>query len=416
MMSHIINLLLDIFPNKDVAHVLGLFLFFAILICLSWMANVIAKKFILSAVTAIIRKSRTRWDDMLLERHVFTRLSHLAPILIINIVVDLVLPVADYPELINYIHKGVFLYVVFVGLFVVDAFLNGLIDIYNTFEISKTRPIKGYIQVVKIILWIFVILLIIATILNKALSGLVLGLGGLTAVLLFVFKDSILGLVAGIQLSANDMIRLGDWLEMPSRGADGDVVEISLNTVKVRNWDKTITTLPTYALISESFKNWRGMSESGGRRIKRSINLDMSSIRFCDDEMLERLKKIHFLEGYLNQKQIEIEQYNIKNNINLSIAVNGRHLTNIGVFRAYIKAYLKNHPKIHNDMTFIVRQLPSGSTGLPMEIYVFSNDQVWANYEEIQSDIFDHLLAIVSEFDLRVFQNPTGFDLSKLSK
>jgi miniconductance mechanosensitive channel len=236
----------------------------------------------------------------------------------------------------------------------------------------------------------------------------------LAAVLLLVFRDTILGFVASIQLSANNMVKPGDWIEMPSHNADGTVLDISLNTVKVQNWDKTIATVPTYALVSESFRNWKGMEESGGRRIKRSINIDMNSVRFVDDELAEKFKKIHLLKAYVESREEEILKYNEENKIDGSILVNGRRMTNLGTFRKYVEEYLRKHPKIHNDMTFLVRQLQPDERGLPIEIYVFSNDQAWANYETIQADIFDHILAVIPEFELRVFQNPSGRDFQNL--
>ncbi|MFW5886783.1 MAG: mechanosensitive ion channel family protein, partial [Bacteroidota bacterium] len=240
------------------------------------------------------------------------------------------------------------------------------------------------------------------------------GMGALAAVLMLVFKDSILGLVAGIQISAYDMVRIGDWIEMPSHNADGDVIDISLNTVKVQNWDKTITTIPTYALVSESFYNWRGMQEAGGRRIKRNISIDMKSVKFCTKEMLEKFKKIQYLKSYIEDKEKELLEFNKKNNVDEYILVNGRRLTNIGVFRKYLEAYLRNHPHIHKNMTFLVRHLQPTDRGIPVEIYVFANDTVWANYEGIQADIFDHVLAVIPEFGLRVFQSPSGDDFQKM--
>ena len=231
---------------------------------------------------------------------------------------------------------------------------------------------------------------------------------------MFIFKDAILGFVAGIQLSANRMVANGDWIEMPKYGANGNIIEIALTTVKVQNWDKTITTIPTYALITESFKNWRGMSESGGRRIKRAISMDMNTIQFCTEDMLERFSKIQYISDYIKEKTIELQENNKLEQVDHSSIVNGRRMTNIGTFRAYVKAYLTNHPMINKDMTFLIRQLEPTEHGLPIEIYVFSKDQNWANYEGIQSDIFDHVLAVVPEFDLQVFQSPTGMDFNKL--
>ncbi len=239
-------------------------------------------------------------------------------------------------------------------------------------------------------------------------------MGGLTAVTMLVFRDSILGFIASIQLTGTDMIRVGDWIEMESHGADGDVIEISIHSVRVRNWDKTITTIPTYSLISNPFKNWRGMSESGGRRIKRSLNLDMTSIRFLSDAELEKMAEIQLLTEYIKARQEEIRQYNQEHGVDQASTVNGRTQTNVGVFRAYIKAWLKENPKIHKNMTFLIRQLQPCPAGLPIQIYVFSADQVWANYETIQADIFDHLIAVLPEFGLRIFQQPSGYDFRGL--
>jgi len=301
------------------------------------------------------------------------------------------------------------------GLFAFNGFLNAVVDIYNTFEIAREKPIKGYVQISMIIISIFGGIFALSTLLNRSPWPLLSGLGAMTAILLLIFKDSILGLVASIQLSVNDMVRIGDWIEMPKFNADGDVIDVSLHTVKVRNWDKTITTIPAYALIADSFKNWRGMSESGGRRIKRAINIDMTSVKFCTPEMLDRYEKFQLLTDHVRSKRKEIAEYNAAHSIDTSELINGRNLTNIGTFRNYLVAYLRHHPKIHNDMTFLVRQLPAGEHGLPIEVYVFSNDQAWANYEAIQADIFDHILAILPEFDLRVFQQPSGNDVRALT-
>jgi len=238
----------------------------------------------------------------------------------------------------------------------------------------------------------------------------------MAAVLILVFKDTILGLVASIQLSANKMVNVGDWISMPKYNADGDVMDISLNTVKVQNWDKTIATIPTYALVSESFNNWKGMEESGGRRIKRSISIDMNSISFLTGDQIAKFRKYHLLKDYINTKEKEIEAFNTSLELDDDTVTNGRRMTNLGTFRKYLENYLHNHPKIHQNMTFLVRHLQPTEKGIPMEIYVFSNDQAWANYEAIQSDIFDHILAIMPEFGLRVFQNPTGDDFQKLAK
>jgi miniconductance mechanosensitive channel len=268
--------------------------------------------------------------------------------------------------------------------------------------------------VVKIIFYAAAVIMIISIFSGKAPSLLLGGLGAMAAVLILVFKDTILGFVASIQLSANKMVNVGDWISMPKYNADGDVIDISLNTVKVQNWDKTIATIPTYALVSESFNNWKGMEESGGRRIKRSINIDMNSVGFLDAEQIEKFRKYYLLKDYINRKEKEISEFNKSLKLEGDQVTNGRKMTNLGTFRKYLEEYLKQHPKIHQDMTFLVRHLQPSDKGLPIEIYVFSNDQAWANYEAIQADIFDHILAIIPEFGLRVFQNPTGSDFRRL--
>jgi len=257
---------------------------------------------------------------------------------------------------------------------------------------------------------------IIAIIIGKNPMSLLVGLGASAAVLMLVFKDTILGLVASVQLSANNMVKPGDWIEMPSRNADGTVLEITLNTVKVQNWDRTISTIPTYAMVSESFHNWKGMEESDGRRIKRSVFIDKKSVSFCSDEMLERFRKIHILKEYIDEKTAEIKQYNEERGIDSSIPVNGRRLTNIGVFRKYMELYLKNNPKINQEATCMVRQLQPTERGIPMEIYCFSNEKTWVLYEGVQADIFDHVFAIVPEFGLKLFQNPSGDDFRALTQ
>jgi miniconductance mechanosensitive channel len=376
---------------------------------LSIFANFITTKVVLRVISLLINSNKFKWDTVLLEREVFHRLSHIVPAIIIYSFAS-----AFTEQMTIIIQRFSSAYIVLIGMSVVDALLNSVDDIYRNYELSRNKPIKGYLQVTKISVYIIGGIVVIATIIGQSPLFLLSGIGALTAVILLVFKDSLLGLVAGIQLSSNDMIRLGDWIEMPKYGANGDVIDISLNTVKVENSDKTITTIPTYALVSDSFKNWRGMTESGGRRITRSVYIDITSIAFCTDEMLEEFEKIDCLTDYIRNKRHEIIHYNLENNIDTSYSVNSRRLTNIGIFRAYIQSYLKNHPKIHKDLVQLVRQLPPGEYGLPLNIYVFTNDTEWANYENIQSDIFDHLLAVVPQFGLRVFQKPTGYDIGRL--
>jgi miniconductance mechanosensitive channel len=373
-------------------------------IILAFVVAFITRKFLLAGVRYFVGRTGTQWDDFLLKRKFFTRLSHLAPAIVIYFTAHMFAPFDEVLQRFSNI------YMILAGLLAVMAFLSAVVDIYNSYDISRHKPIKGYVQVVKIILSGAVGVIVFAAVLGKSPWYFMGGLGAMTAVLILVFKDSILGLVAGIQLSANDMVGIGDWIEMPKYGADGDVIDVTLNTVKVQNWDKTITTIPAYALISDSFKNWQGMSESGGRRIKRSISIDMDSIRFCTPEMLDRFETFGVISDYIKTKRAEIEEFNSRLDADTSVVVNRRNLTNVGTFRAYIESYLRTHPKVHQSMTFLVRQLPPDEHGLPIEIYVFSNDQNWVSYEGIQSDIFDHLLAVVPMFDLAVFQMPSGSD------
>jgi miniconductance mechanosensitive channel len=385
-----------------------------VVLLLAVIVNFIAKHYILAAVSHIISRSKSKWDDAILHQRALNHLAHLAPALVIYVLTPVALEGLD--SSIAVIRGILQIYMLVILMLVVDSVLNAVEVIYQDFRASKEIPIKGFIQVLKIVVYFLTTVFIISILLNKTPVYLLSGVGALAAVLMLVFRDSILGFVAGIQLAANRMVSVGDWIEMPKYGADGDVLEVALTTVKVQNWDKTITTIPTYALISESFKNWRGMSESGGRRIKRSVSIDMSSIKFCDGEMLERFEKIQYISGYIEKKKNELQDFNQSMSVDNTSLVNGRRMTNIGTFRAYVQAYLQNHPAINQDMTFLIRQLPPTEFGLPIEIYVFSKDKVWANYEAIQADIFDHVLAVVTEFDLRVFQNPTGADFQVLSR
>lgn len=408
----------DLFQELGLSNRLSVFLETIIIVILvgilSWLSYIVARFFIDKIVTTIIRRTRFKWDDIFLESKVFRRLSHFAPAVVIYLMAGWALE--PYPGWLTFVQKLTFLYMIIAGMLFLFSFVNAWHKIYLTLPVSKHRHIKGYLQLLNIFIGVVAALIMISVIFEKDVTTLVAGLGAMAAVILLIFRDTILGLVASVQLSANKMLKIGDWISIPSRGADGTVTDISLNTVKVQNWDKTILTIPTYALVQESFQNWTGMEESGGRRIKRAIYIDIRSIGFLSREQIEKLKKIQILKGYIENKEQELRDFNKKHNIDDSVLVNGRRMTNVGTFRAYIQAYLQQHPKIHNDMTFLVRQLPTSEKGLPIEIYVFSNDQVWANYEAIQADIFDHLLAVVPEFGLRVFQNPTGDDFRLLTK
>lgn len=383
----------------------------AVLAVLAWATNVIAKRIILRFVQAAVKRSKIEWDDVLLETGVFTRLSHLAPALVINTFAPGVLGQSDV--VLTGVNDAVSLYLICIWLAVLFAVLNAVQRIAQHKSRTKGVPVKGFIQAVKLVAVVVSLILILAILLDKTPIYLFSGLGALTAVLMFVFKDAILGFVAGIQISANQMVRVGDWIEMPQSSADGDVIDVSLTTVKVQNWDKTITTIPTYDLISKSFRNWRGMSDSGGRRIKRNLCFDSNSIRFADEEQLERWSQIGFVRDHLAAKREEIAKDNEKLGDDANVLGNGRRLTNIGTFRAYTLNYLKNHAHIDQEKTLLVRQLQPTPHGLPLEIYCFVNNTAWAFYEGVQSDIFDHLLAVAKVFDLEVYQHPSGSDLSE---
>jgi miniconductance mechanosensitive channel len=399
--------------NENISEVFSVIFIILVIIAVSILANFITKKIILEIVKKIVKRTKSSWDDIFLNKKVFDKISQLIPILIIYYGIDVAFP--ESLKIVLVVQKICIIYLILLIYFVINSFLNAVNDIYRiTIGEKKGTSIKSFLQVIKILVAIIMLILILSLVFNKELTYIIGGLGAMTAVLMLVFQDTILGFVGGIQLTANDMVKIGDWIEMPGRNADGNVIEVSLNTVKVQNWDKTISTIPTYALVKESFNNWRGMEDSGGRRIKRSINIDMKSIKFCSPELLEKLSKIQLLSDYIIEKNKEIEEHNKKYNVNDDETINGRHLTNIGIFRKYLEAYLRNNDKINKDMTFLVRQLSPTAEGLPMEIYVFSNITQWVGYESVQSDIFDHVLAIIPEFELRVFQDPTGEDFCKI--
>jgi miniconductance mechanosensitive channel len=385
------------------------------LLIITFLAYFITKKILINIIRSFVNKTKVAWDDIILNQKILRRVSHLIPALIIYFFSKNGL--IEYPQISNFIQTGAYIYIILIGMLILDSFLTALNEIYSTLPASRERPIKGYIQSIKIVIFFIGVIVIISVIIGKSPTKLLASLGAIAAILILIFKDTILGLVSGIQLTANQMVKIGDWISMPSKNADGTVMEITLNTVKVQNWDRTITTIPTYSLISESFQNWKGMEESEGRRIARSVHVDLKSIKFCDHEMLEKFKRIKLIEKYIVDKQIEIEKYNKSLDLDDNDKVNRRNLTNIGVFRKYIELYLENHPKVHSKdsgYTLIVRHLQPTEMGLPIQIYCFSKDQAWADYEQVQADIFDHVLAVVPEFELSVYQNPTGEDFKQL--
>ena len=385
---------------------------FLLLVLIAYIVHWLTKFIVIRVIYRFVEKTKTDWDDFLLKHKVFESLSHLTSAMIFYFSVNF----SGIPEVTKAMTNFTYIYFVIIFVRTVSAILKAANDIYLTTTYSANRSIKGYIQLIMIFVYFIAVIFVISVVFDKSPLVLLTGLGAIAAVLLLVFKDTILGFVASIQLSANKMLKPGDWIEMPKHGANGTVIDISLNTVKVQNFDKTITTIPTYSLVSESFQNWAGMEDSDGRRIKRSINIDMKSVRFCDGPMLERFQRFMLISEYVKNKHVEIREFNQKLGIDDEMYPNGRRLTNLGIFRKYLEAYLKNNPNINTEMTFLVRQLQPTEMGLPMEIYVFSKNKDWGDYEGIQADIFDHILAVIPEFDLRIFQSPTGHDIQDLSE
>ena len=402
-----IEYLLPYLPQNPLLHSLAIL---GVLAVISLLAFYITEKIILTLLTRMFRKTSTDLDDILVNRNVFNRLAYLVPALIFYNFAYAA------PQFTVIIQRASLSLMALSGLLVINAFLSALSDIYEKTKYSERMHIKSYIQITKLIVNILGVVVIVAILIDKNVVWLLSGLGAMTAVLLLIFKDTILSLVASLQISSNDLFKIGDWIEAPQFGADGDVIDIALHAVKIQNWDKTISIIPTHKLIDSAFRNWRGMSESGGRRIKRSLFIDMNSIRLCTEEILEKFTHFELLKNYIEQKAKEVADHNKSNSINTAELINGRRLTNVGTFRAYIEAYLRNNSKIHPEMTFLIRQLEPTARGLPIQIYVFTNDTDWVRYEGIQADIFDHLLAIIPEFGLKVFQSPTGKDFGKLGK
>ena len=398
MKLNISNLLDNVFMEFFTPFFISIFLFLFI------------RKLLKNYLRNFFEKTSTKVDDLLIKNKIFLNLSYLVPLLVIYSFIDNFSP---YEVIIERILKSGFVIVITITISSVITMLG---ELYEQSKYSGRMNIKSYIQIVKLFLIMLSTLFVAAILLNQSLLYLLSGVGALTAVLIIVFKDTILSLVASVQINSNDLFKIGDWIEAPSFGADGDVIDIALHNIKVQNWDKTISIIPTYKLINSSFKNWKGMSLSGGRRIKRSIMIDQSSIRFLNEKDIDKFKKIELLNSYIKTKITNVEDTNKLIDKDFQFLFNKRRITNIGTFRAYVKYYLKKNDQIHKSLTFLVRQLAPSENGLPIEIYVFTNVTNWIEYEEIQSDIFDHLLAILVEFDLRVFQNPTGNDFSKYDK
>ena len=382
--------------TNGIAGSIAIITLLAVGILLYFLITFIIKK----TVYVIIKRTPSKYDDLLIKNRVFTRICLLIPAILIKYYADDVLP--GFPDTVEIIIKFVKIYEIVVYTSIMLALVDTAHELYNSFEMSKLKPIQGLVQVIKGVLYAVCVLLITAFLLGKSVSTIVIGLGTLSAVLMLIFQDSIKGFVGSIQLSINDMLRIGDWIVIGP--ADGNVLEINLTTVKVQNWDNTITTIPTYTMVSSPFTNWRGMSESDGRRIARSINIDVNTIHYCTPEMLEKYKHYALVKDYITKRQEDITEYNKANHIDTSEIMNGRQQTNLGIFRAYIKAYLNNNPKLNHNLTMMVRQLQPTEFGVPLQIYAFSSDKQWNNYEDIQSDIFDHIIAAAEMFDLKIYQ------------
>lgn len=406
--------LINIGLEKSTADILERLIILFVIILLAFLVQKLCKRLIIPIMQKLVKSTKATWDDIILDKKIISGLAGLiAPILIY-----IFSPLAYEAESegLVLVQRLCMVYLIAVCVRFISALLNAFHTVYSTKEKYKDRPLKGLLQTVQVILFFIAGIAIISILLDKDPAVLLAGLGASAAILMLIFQDSILGFVSGIQLSANDMLRVGDWIEMPKYGVDGDVIEVTLNTVKVQNFDRTTVTIPPTLLMKDSFKNWRGMVDAGGRRVKRSIYIDMNSVKFCSPEMLESFDKIQVLSEYIKEKQEVLTEYNKEHNIDDSVVVNGRRQTNLGVFRAYLDNYLKNHPSVHQGMTCMVRQLQPTDKGLPLELYFFTSTTAWIAYENIQSDIFDHVLAVVPYFDLNVYQAPSGKDINSLGE
>lgn len=412
ILKDIDDLLISLGMSPSLADKLDQFIAFALVLVIAFAADAICRHILLKVVAHLVKKTKATWDDIVFDHKVMVHLSRMVAPVIIYIFVPVAFAETSSSTL-GFIQRMCMIYIIIIFLSFVNSFLKAIYIVYSEREQLRDRPLKGMLQTVQVILWFVGAIIIVSILINKSPVSLLAGLGASAAILMLVFKDSIMGFVSGVQLSANDMLKVGDWIAMPKYGADGTVIEVTLNTVKVRNWDNTITTIPPYLLVSDSFQNWRGMQESGGRRVKRSINIDMASVRFCTPEMLAKYRKIRLLKDYVEHTEQVIKDYNKEHDIDNSILVNGRRQTNLGVFRAYLTAYLKSLPDVNKELTCMVRQLQPTDHGIPMELYFFCSIKDWVPYEGVQADVFDHVLAIIPEFGLQVFQSPSGRDFQK---
>ncbi len=402
------NYLIDTGMSEGLAAYINLFVLMVVVLILVLLLDVLIWKILRGVSVRVARKSKNNFDNFLVAQRVPRFVAHMVPLTILLEFIPVAFADFDYAEVIAM--KTIKILFVFLTLIIFRKFFKSVNGYLRTRSKFKDKPINSYVQVFMIFAWVVGLLTIFAIVTDTTVWKFFTALGAASAVVLLIFKDSILGFVASIQVTINDMVRIGDWISFEKYGADGDVVEISLATVKVQNFDMTITTIPTYALISDSFQNWRGMQVSGGRRIKRSLIVRQKSIRFLTEEDIEKLKNIQLVEGYIDHRNGQISAYNEANNINKNLLINGRNLTNFGVFRKYVTNYLENHSAINKKMTLMVRQLQPTSQGIPLEVYAFSSDKRWENYEYVMADIFDHLLAALPYFSLEVFELPVSLD------
>lgn len=414
VMSEVNRSLTAVGFETNLANTLDNFIVLLLIIGVSLLATLICRHIILRTVSKLVKKTKASWDDIIFDHKVMVHLSRMVSPILIYIFIPIAFPEHIDSGLLDLMRRICLIYVVAVFLRFISVFLVAVYQVYNEKEQFKDKPLKGLLQTAQVTIFFIGAIIIVSILINQSPMVLLTGLGASAAILMLVFKDSIMGFVSGVQLSANNMLKVGDWISMPKYNADGTVIEVSLNTVKIRNWDNTITTIPPYLLVSDSFQNWEGMRASGGRRVKRSINIDMTSVSFCTQEMLDKYRKIHLLKDYVEQTEEVVTAHNKEQNIDNSVLVNGRRQTNLGVFRAYLTAYLNSLPTVNHELTCMVRQLQPLETGIPLELYFFSANKDWVPYEGIQADVFDHVLAVIPEFGLRVFQNPSGADFRQL--
>ncbi len=409
--SWIDKVIINLGVSEGAAPYIRLLVLLLVIALLAWLFFFITKRLVNGVLQKYVKRSRVKWDDMMMDNKVFSNLAHIVPAIIVKIITPIIF--RDFEKIVPFVVKLTDIYLIIVIMMVINATLRVGQKIISKSKAFVDKPLSSYFQLIRIILYIAAGILILSILMGKSPVYFLSAFGAMTAIIMLIFKDTILGLVASVQISANDMVRVGDWVEMPKFNADGDVLAINLNTVKVQNWDKTVTTIPTYYFITDSFKNWRGMQESGGRRIKRALYINARTVKFVDPETRQHYMQYYLLKDYLVVRQKEIDHYNKEYDVDTSVLINGRRMTNLGVFRHYVESYLRNHKGIRNDMILMVRQLNIEDRGIPIEIYCFTTTTEWVKYEEIQADIFDHLLAAVSFFDLEIFQQPGGSDITR---